>query len=160
MAAVAQQARKPATRKPRADATKPAARRSRKAAPKPLPRFAKAWRLAAALGIVALALVGWRLHRLPIDVPLAYLVMGLVSFALYGLDKRRAEAGAWRVPEATLHTLDLLGGIGGGALGQLAFRHKTSKLGFVLVSASFAALHVAALLLVLSPLGAAVLSSS
>lgn len=134
-------------------------RQRRKSRAKPLPRFARTWRLAAAIAITALSVSAWQIHRVPPAVPLAYLLAGMLSFALYGIDKRRAETGGWRIEEALLYLVDLAGGIGGGVLAQLVFRHKTSKLAFVLTSASFAALHVVALLLTLSPLGAALLAA-
>ena len=47
----------------------------------------------------------------------AYLVlMNLVTFWVYGADKRRARRGRWRVPERTLFLLPLLG----GSIGALA----------------------------------------
>lgn len=75
---------------------------------------------AYALSRIAMS-VDWRLLG---GVPLA---MSLFTFLLYRSDKRRAEAGEWRIPESTLHAADLLGGWPGGFLGQRTFRHKTSK---------------------------------
>ncbi|HEU5072003.1 MAG TPA: DUF1294 domain-containing protein [Verrucomicrobiae bacterium] len=49
------------------------------------------------------------------------------AYWIYARDKRRAEAGEWRVPEARLHFLDLLGGWPGGFLAQRRLRHKCSK---------------------------------
>ena len=60
------------------------------------------------------------------DVLLVYLaVLNLVTFALYGADKRRAKKGQWRIPEKTLLILALLGGSAGGILGMALFHHKT-----------------------------------
>ena len=57
---------------------------------------------------------------------LAYLALiNLLTFVFYGVDKRRAKKGAWRVPEKTLLLLPLLGGSIGGILGMQVFRHKT-----------------------------------
>ena len=53
----------------------------------------------------------------------AYLVlMNLVTFWVYGADKRRARRGRWRVPEQTLFLLPLLGGSVGALLGMHVFR--------------------------------------
>ena len=61
-----------------------------------------------------------------IKILLAYLALvNLLTFILYGVDKRKAQKGAWRVPEKTLLLLPLLGGSVGGILGMQAFRHKT-----------------------------------
>ena len=61
-----------------------------------------------------------------IKILLAYLALvNLLTFVLYGVDKRKAQKGAWRVPEKTLLLLPLLGGSVGGILGMQTFRHKT-----------------------------------
>ena len=51
--------------------------------------------------------------------------MNLIAFALYGIDKRRAKQGAWRISEYTLLLVALLGGSLGALLGMRYFRHKT-----------------------------------
>ena len=62
------------------------------------------------------------------------LVMNVLAFALMGIDKLKAKAGAWRVPEKTLFLVTALFGGLGGTLGMYFFRHKTKhwyfKLGF------------------------------
>ncbi len=72
---------------------------------------------------------------------LIYLILSVVTFIAYGLDKRAAMRGRWRTPEATLQILALLGGFIGGFLGQRVFRHKTRKLGFLIVFWAIVALH-------------------
>ncbi len=57
--------------------------------------------------------------------------INVVTFAVYGIDKRRARRGAWRVPEKTLFLLPLLGGSLGALLGMRVFRHKTKHWYFV-----------------------------
>ena len=53
------------------------------------------------------------------------IVMNLVSFALMGIDKRRAQRGAWRISEKALFlTTACFGGLGGG-MGMRLFHHKT-----------------------------------
>ena len=59
------------------------------------------------------------------------IAINLVTFAVYGADKRRARRGAWRVPEKTLFLLPLLGGSVGALLGMRVFRHKTKHWNFV-----------------------------
>lgn len=51
--------------------------------------------------------------------------VNVAAFAAMGIDKARAKAGAWRIPEATLFLLAVLGGSVGGILGMQMFRHKT-----------------------------------
>ena len=56
--------------------------------------------------------------------------VNLIVFALYGVDKRRAIKGAWRIPEKTLLTGTwLLGGVGAW-LAMRTFRHKTKHRAF------------------------------
>jgi len=62
-----------------------------------------------------------------------FLSLSVFAFFAYRSDKRRAEAGEWRVPEATLHAMALLGGWPGAFLAQRVFRHKTSKLSFLFI---------------------------
>ncbi|WP_339516659.1 DUF1294 domain-containing protein [Pseudomonas sp. RL_15y_Pfl2_60] len=57
----------------------------------------------------------------------AYALMSLVSFVQYWSDKAKAMRGAWRIPESTLHLVELLGGWPGALIAQQCFRHKTRK---------------------------------
>ena len=52
-------------------------------------------------------------------------------FAIMGIDKRKAIKGAYRIPEATLFCVALLGGSLGTTLGMNLFRHKTKHWYFV-----------------------------
>ena len=58
-------------------------------------------------------------------------VINLLTFLVYGADKRRARRGKWRVPEKTLFLLPLLGGSIGALLGMRVFHHKTKHWYFV-----------------------------
>jgi uncharacterized membrane protein YsdA (DUF1294 family) len=60
-------------------------------------------------------------------------VLSLVSFAAYGFDKYKARRESRRIPENTLHLIDLLGGWPGGLVGRNVWRHKTQKWPFVFV---------------------------
>ena len=55
------------------------------------------------------------------------LVLGGLAYGAYALDKRRARAKEWRLAEAVLHMLELLGGWPGAFLAQRRLRHKCSK---------------------------------
>jgi uncharacterized membrane protein YsdA (DUF1294 family) len=61
------------------------------------------------------------------------LLASLLSFLLYGWDKRQARHGGRRIPEKTLHLAALLGGWPGAWAGQQVFRHKTQKVSFRIV---------------------------
>ena len=54
-------------------------------------------------------------------------LLSALTYWAYAVDKRRAEERAWRVSEARLHLLELLGGWQGGFLAQRRLRHKCSK---------------------------------
>lgn len=57
-------------------------------------------------------------------------VINFITWVVYGLDKGRARAGKWRIPEKTLLLLALAGGSAGALAGMLLFRHKTRKAKF------------------------------
>lgn len=62
----------------------------------------------------------------------AYLIiMNIIGFALMGIDKYKAKKRAFRIPEATLFIVALIGGSIGSILGMYAFRHKTKHWYFV-----------------------------
>ena len=71
------------------------------------------------------------------------LIMSLITFVAYGIDKRQAKQGGRRISEARLQGLALLGGWPGAWAGQQFFRHKTQKLVFRLVYWSIVLLHLA-----------------
>ncbi|ORY00248.1 hypothetical protein BCR34DRAFT_115782 [Clohesyomyces aquaticus] len=56
-----------------------------------------------------------------------------LTFVMYGYDKMQARNLEWRVKEATLHFLELLGGWPGALIGQHYFQHKTKKASFQVV---------------------------
>ena len=59
-------------------------------------------------------------------------VMSFIFFMAMGIDKLKARAGKWRIPERTLFLLAAMGGALGSMLGMLAFRHKTKHKSFVI----------------------------
>lgn len=63
-----------------------------------------------------------------------------------GIDKSKAKRNAWRIPEATLFLVALLGGGIGSTLGMHFFRHKTKHWYFRLGLPAIAILEYAALL--------------
>jgi uncharacterized membrane protein YsdA (DUF1294 family)/cold shock CspA family protein len=77
----------------------------------------------------------------------------VVAFALYAADKRAARLGRWRVPEATLLGVGLVGGWPGAFVAQQLLRHKTRKRSFRLAFWGTVVGNVAVVVLVLSVLG-------
>lgn len=59
------------------------------------------------------------------------LLINAASFWVMLVDKTRARKKAWRIPEARLFTLAVLGGSLGIWGGMYAFRHKTRHRAFV-----------------------------
>ena len=58
---------------------------------------------------------------------LAYYLLAInaVAFIVYGIDKYKAKKAKWRIPEATLLLLDVLGGSIGAWMGMKVWHHKT-----------------------------------
>ncbi len=52
-------------------------------------------------------------------------IINLAAFAVFGIDKKRAKKGQWRIPEKTLFLSAILGGSIGAILGMYIFHHKT-----------------------------------
>lgn len=93
--------------------------------------------------IIALAFAVAIRNHAPIVFTLLYLAMGVASFVLYAIDKKSARSGGWRVPETSLHLLDLTFGIAGGLIAQHVLRHKTAKRAFAVLSYLIALAHIA-----------------
>ncbi|WP_321326616.1 DUF1294 domain-containing protein [Thiomicrorhabdus sp.] len=60
-------------------------------------------------------------------IPIGYLVISLLTFIVYWIDKSAAQSGSWRTSENTLHLLALIGGWPGAMVAQQKLRHKTQK---------------------------------
>lgn len=70
------------------------------------------------------------LLQIPLWVLATYGLVSLTTFYVYGVDKASAVQGTQRVPEATLHLLEFLGGWPGALVAQVYYRHKTIKASF------------------------------
>ncbi len=58
------------------------------------------------------------------------IIINIVTFVTFGLDKRKAKKDKWRISEQALVTLMVIGGAFGGYFGMEKFHHKTQKLKF------------------------------
>lgn len=56
---------------------------------------------------------------------LCFVAVNVIGFFAMGVDKAKARAKAWRIPEKTLLTIAVIGGGLGVWLGMEVFRHKT-----------------------------------
>lgn len=63
--------------------------------------------------------------------------VNVLTFAMYGIDKRLSIVGKRRIPEAVLLSLSVVGGALGALLGMLFFRHKTRHRVFRIVNILF-----------------------
>lgn len=64
------------------------------------------------------------------NILLYFLIINIIGILVMGIDKYKAKRDLWRIPEATLMTICLLGGGIGTIFGMYKFRHKTKKLKF------------------------------
>ena len=59
------------------------------------------------------------------------IVINVVTFLVYGIDKWKAKQGSWRISKATLLILAVIGGSIGALLGMKIWHHKTMHKGGV-----------------------------
>ena len=81
-----------------------------------------------------------------------YLVLlSIITFFAYLIDKKKAEKGKWRTKEKTLLFLSFLGGAFGGYPAMLIFRHKTKgeHWYFTAVNLLGLAIHVTLMILII-----------
>ena len=53
------------------------------------------------------------------------LIVNVLTFLLYGIDKWKAKRSRWRIPESVLLGMAAVGGSVGAWLGMRVWRHKT-----------------------------------
>lgn len=70
------------------------------------------------------------------------IIINVVGFFIMGIDKRKAEKHAWRIPEKTLFLVSLIGGSIGTLLGMYVFRHKTKHWYFVIGMPLILIIHI------------------
>ncbi len=73
-----------------------------------------------------------------------FAILNILGLALMGIDKWKARKGAFRIPEATLFIIALIGGSVGSILGMYLFRHKTRHWYFVFGMPAILLLQLAA----------------
>ena len=71
-----------------------------------------------------------------------YICVNIIAFILYGLDKKYAREGRWRIPEKTLLGIAMIGGAAGAWIGMQTFRHKTKHMSFRTLVPLFAVVHM------------------
>lgn len=96
-----------------------------------------------ALLLLAPGFAIWRLlPTLAAQIASGWIVLiSIVTFTLYAMDKRQAQQGGQRESESHLHLLELLGGWPGAFLGQHLLRHKSSKVSYQFIFWLIVLLH-------------------
>lgn len=78
-----------------------------------------------------------------VNLLIYYLILiNLISFLAFAIDKSKARRKKWRIPEKTLMLLTVIGGSLGGFIGMYTMRHKTHKKKFTIVIPAVMILHI------------------
>ena len=64
------------------------------------------------------------------SLTLYLIIINVITFGIFGVDKYKAIRQEWRIRESTLLGLALIGGSIGGWLAMYIFHHKTKKVKF------------------------------
>lgn len=102
--------------------------------------------------VLVMLIVAW-LWRVPTGWFLLYAALSAVTFGLYAVNKAQAARDGFRVPEARLHLLAVIGGWPGALLAQQFLRHKSLKSPFLRAFWVTVGLNWAGFLLLTSPPG-------
>ena len=85
------------------------------------------------------------------NVILIYLLtVNAIGFLLMTVDKYKARKNLWRIPEATLMTVAIIGGSIGSLIGMYTVRHKTKHLKFTVGIPVILVLQIAAVIWILT----------
>ncbi|MFQ4215117.1 DUF1294 domain-containing protein [Clostridioides difficile] len=60
-----------------------------------------------------------------------FIVINSIAFFSMYIDKKRAIRNEWRIKEATLMSIAVIGGSIGSMIGMYSFRHKTKHIKFI-----------------------------
>lgn len=71
-----------------------------------------------------------------------YAIASIITFIAFAIDKAAAVRDRRRIPESTLHIMELLCGWPGAWLAIFLLRHKNRKLSFLAITAAISFLHV------------------
>jgi uncharacterized membrane protein YsdA (DUF1294 family) len=84
----------------------------------------------ALLFLVLLILPGYAISTFSLILFIPVVAVSIGAYFFTRFDKFRAESRARRIPETTLHLIELFGGWPGAFLAQRRFRHKSSKFSY------------------------------
>lgn len=78
---------------------------------------------------------------------LYFIVINLMALIIYGIDKKRAVKGKWRISEKALIGIAIFGGSLGALVGMHVFHHKTRKWKFKIVIPILLLIHIIILII-------------
>ena len=78
-----------------------------------------------------------------------FIIINLIGFLSMYLDKYKAKKHLWRIPEATLFIIAIIGGSIGSIIGMRVFHHKTRHWYFVYGMPAILIIQIALVLLLL-----------
>ncbi len=90
------------------------------------------------------------MNLLTIVTLIIILIMSIITYMAYAIDKRKAQQKKWRIKEHTLLTLSFLGGACGGLFAMYGIRHKNKKSYFVIINFGSLVLHLVLLYLAIN----------
>jgi uncharacterized membrane protein YsdA (DUF1294 family) len=108
---------------------------------------------------VEIILIAVLTSKVPGLILIIYLMVSLITYVAYAIDKSAAKKGAWRTQESTLHLLSLVGGWPGAVVAQKTLRHKSKKESFRAVFWMTVLLNCGLFAWLLTPAGSAALQS-
>lgn len=77
------------------------------------------------------------------------LIINALGFILMLVDKIKAKKNLWRIPEATLFLVAVIGGSIGSLFGMYTFRHKTKHIKFIVGMPLILAAQIIAVVLIM-----------
>ncbi len=80
------------------------------------------------------------------------LFINIITFFAYGIDKRKAVKGRWRISEKSLLLMGLCFGSVGQIAGMKIFHHKTHKWYFKLSGYLFLIIHIVIIYIIITKL--------
>lgn len=71
-----------------------------------------------------------------------YIIINIIAFLIYGIDKRKAIKKKWRISEKTLLGISFLGGSMGSILAMFIFKDKTKHYQFLILVPLSSLIHI------------------
>lgn len=65
------------------------------------------------------------------------IIVNVISFIIYFVDKEKSKKKKYRIPEKVLLSLSIIGGCFGSLLSMCIFHHKTKHIKFILLNPLF-----------------------